>query len=257
MVSGGVGAGNTRPLRLYVNIDHVATLRQARRGVAPDPVAAALLCEAVGADGITAHLREDRRHIQDADILALARTVRTVLNFEMAVTPEMVSLAESIRPFQVTLVPERREEVTTEGGLNVSAVAGELPGIVTRMHAVGTRVALFIDPDLEMIERSAAAGVDAVELHTGSYAHHPSDPAMLEALARSARAGVAAGLAVHAGHGLSVENVGPVAAIGEIEELNIGHAIMSRAIFVGLPMAVAEVRAAMQAARPATPPASQ
>ena len=250
MLSPSRGQGNARPLRLYVNIDHVATLRQARRGLAPDPVAAAALCEAAGADGITAHLREDRRHIQDADLLALAATVQTVLNFEMAATDEMLALAERIRPFQVTLVPERRDEVTTEGGLSLSAVAGQLPGLITRLHGVGTRIALFIDPDPAVVVQSAGLGVDAVELHTGSYAHHPDDPATLAALAASAEAGVAAGIAVHAGHGLSATNLGPVAAIPGIEELNIGHAIMSRAIFIGLPAAVAEVRAAMRAARP-------
>jgi pyridoxine 5-phosphate synthase len=257
MVSDRHEAGNARPLRLYVNIDHVATLRQARGGVAPDPVAAAALCEAVGADGITAHLREDRRHVQDADLVAIARIVRTVLNFEMAVTEEMVALAESIRPYQVTLVPERRQEVTTEGGLDVGSVAAALPGIVNRLHAVGTRVALFIDPDLRMVDRSAAARVDAIELHTGPYSHRPTDGGTVDSLARAAAAGVAAGLAVHAGHGLSAQNLGPVAAIPEIEELNIGHAIMSRAIFVGLPMAVAEIRAAMHAARPSTPYSAQ
>jgi pyridoxine 5-phosphate synthase len=241
--------GNARPLRLYVNIDHVATLRQARRGAAPDPVAAAALCEAVGVEGITAHLREDRRHIQDADVVALAAQVRTVLNLEMAVTEEMVAIAERLRPFQVTLVPERRTEITTEGGLDVAAVASALPSVIARLRRAGSRVSLFIDPDPDAIARSAALGVDAIELHTGQYAHHPDRPETLAALVEGARLGAAAGLAVHAGHGLAVDNVGPVAAIPEIEELNIGHAIVGRAIFIGLPAAIAEVRMAMLAAR--------
>ncbi|MCU0646909.1 MAG: pyridoxine 5'-phosphate synthase [Gemmatimonadaceae bacterium] len=253
MLRPGESAGNARPLRLYVNIDHVATLRQARRGTHPDPVAAALLCEAAGVEGITAHLREDRRHIQDADIEALATQVRTVLNLEMAVTSEMVEIARRIRPFQVTLVPERRAEITTEGGLSLSAVSRELPGVIQALRDVGSRVSLFIDPDPAIVAASAALGVDAIELHTGQYAHHPGDPAPLASLVTSAQAGAAAGMAVHAGHGLSVENVGPVAAIPEIEELNIGHAIVGRAIFVGLPAAIAEVRAAMHAARHGSP----
>jgi pyridoxine 5-phosphate synthase len=244
---------NGRPLRLYVNIDHVATLRQARRGTAPDPVAAAALCEAVGVDGITVHLREDRRHIQDADVEALGRTVRTVLNLEMALTDEMVAIATRLAPHQVTLVPERREEVTTEGGLDVTAVARALPQAVSALRRAGARVSLFIDPDPVVVAQAAALGVDAIELHTGRYAHHPHDPSALAALAAAAQAGVAAGLAVHAGHGLSVDNVAPVAAIPEIEELNIGHAIIGRAVFVGLPAAIAEIRDAMWRGRRAAP----
>lgn len=239
--------------RLYVNIDHVATLRQARRGPTPDPVAAAVLCEDAGADGITAHLREDRRHIQDADIQQLAQRLRTPLNLECATTDEMLALAEQLRPYQVTLVPERREEVTTEGGLDVARQVTLLANAVTRLKRAGVRTSLFIDPDPEAIRLTAEMGAEAIELHTGSYAHAPGDPARLDALASATALGVSLGLAVHAGHGLTVENVGPLAAIPEIEELNIGHAIVGRAIFIGLTEAVREVRAAMDTARTPNP----
>lgn len=238
--------------RLYVNIDHVATVRQARRGASPDPVEAALRCEAAGADGITAHLREDRRHVQDADIHRLAAAIRTVLNFECAATAEMLALAERIRPAAVTLVPERREEVTTEGGLELVRAGGALREALARLAAAGIKGSLFIDPDPAAVARAAALGAPAVELHTGPYAHHPDNPATLSALAAAAREGEALGVAVHAGHGLSVDNVAPVAAIPAIEELNIGHAIVGRAIFVGLEAAVREVRAQMARARTAT-----
>lgn len=236
-------------LRLFVNIDHVATVRQARRGLEPDPVAAARLCEQAGADGITAHLREDRRHIQDRDVERLTEVLVTPLNFECAATDEMLRLAERLRPQEVTLVPERREEVTTEGGLAVRANVTLLADAVSRLRAAGVRSSLFIDADPDAIHAAAELGADAVELHTGPYAHHPDDPRRLADLREGARLGRALGLAVHAGHGLSVGNVGPVAAIPGIEELNIGHAIVSRALFVGLEQAVREVRAAMDAAR--------
>ncbi|HEU4641403.1 MAG TPA: pyridoxine 5'-phosphate synthase [Gemmatimonadaceae bacterium] len=235
--------------RLYINIDHVATLRQARRGQEPDPVAAAIECEAAGADGITAHLREDRRHIQDDDVLRLARNIRTVFNLEMALTDEMLGIAERLRPYQVTLVPERREEVTTEGGLDVARDPARVAEGIARLKRAGLRTSLFIDPDARMVECSRAAGADAIELHTGSYANHPDDPGTLAALRDAAARGAALGLAVHAGHGLTVRNVAPVAAITEVEELNIGHSIVSRAVFVGLAAAVHEMRAAMDAAR--------
>ena len=238
-------------LRLFVNIDHVATLRQARRSVYPDPVEAALVCERAGADGITVHLREDRRHIQDDDIHRLAATITSRLNLECAATPEMLALAERIRPAEVTLVPERREEVTTEGGLAVRQHVTLMAEAVTRLRAAGVRSSLFIDPDPDAIDCAAELGADAIELHTGPYAHHPHTPANLTALQDAARRGHALGLAVHAGHGLTVQNVGPVAAIPELEELNIGHAIVSRAIFLGLDRAVREIRDAMDAARPA------
>ncbi len=237
--------------RLYVNIDHVATVRQARRSPEPDPVAAAVLCEEAGADGITAHLREDRRHIQDADIHRLATTVKTALNLECAATEEMLALAEALRPLAVTLVPERREEITTEGGLDLVRAASQLGAAVARLKRAGVRTSLFIDPHPDAVRQAHALGTDAVELHTGQYAHAPSDPTTLRALAEAAALASSLGMAVHAGHGLSVQNVGPVAAIPEIEELNIGHAIVGRAIFVGMQAAVREIRAAMDDAREA------
>jgi pyridoxine 5-phosphate synthase len=235
--------------RLYINIDHVATLRQARRTVEPDPVLAATECEIAGADGITAHLREDRRHIQDDDVERLTTTVRTVLNLEMACTGEMVGIATRLRPYQVTFVPERREEITTEGGLDVSRDPRALRSAIETLGAEGIRTSLFIDPDTDAVTRSRDLGAVAVELHTGRYAHHPNDAAVLRALEEAARHGKAIGLAVHAGHGLTTRNVGPVAAIPEIEELNIGHSIVSRAVFVGIAEAVREMRAVMDVAR--------
>jgi pyridoxine 5-phosphate synthase len=236
--------------RLYINVDHVATLRQARRADEPDPVVAARLCEEAGADGITAHLREDRRHIQDRDVELIARTVRTVLNLEMALTDEMISIAERLRPYQVTFVPERREEITTEGGLDVSRAPEALRTGIDRLKRAGCRTSLFIDPTVEAVRRSHELSADAVELHTGRYAHAPSDDSRLEELHVSAAMGRSLGLAVHAGHGLTVANVGRVAAIGDIEELNIGHHIVSRAVFIGIEAAVREMRSAMDAGRP-------
>jgi len=238
------------PQRLFINIDHVATLRQARRATYPDPVAAAQICEDAGADGITVHLREDRRHIQDADVEALARVVRTPLNLEMAATAEMTAIALRLRPHQITLVPEKREEVTTEGGLDLFANAERLEKTIAPLRDAGIRLSLFIDPDLRQIERAVALGVPAIELHTGSYCHHPEIPAHLTALQQASHDAARLGLAVHAGHGLTLENVGPVAAIPECEELNIGHAIVSHAVFVGLDAAVRAMRAAMITARP-------
>ncbi|HEY0972418.1 MAG TPA: pyridoxine 5'-phosphate synthase [Gemmatimonadales bacterium] len=235
--------------RLYVNIDHVATIRQARRGHEPDPLEAALLCERAGADGITAHLREDRRHVNDSDVRRIAKGVSTVLNLEMACTSEMLAIAEELRPHQVTLVPERREEVTTEGGLDLTARPEELAAALRRLDTAGIRTSLFIDPDPAAVRRAWELGAKAIELHTGRYAHHPSDPSTLDDLKRSTEAGAELGLAVHAGHGLTVANVGPVAAIRAIEELNIGHSIVSRAVFVGLAEAVAEIRKEMEEAR--------
>ena len=235
--------------RLYINIDHVATLRQARRTVEPDPVLAAIECETAGADGITAHLREDRRHIQDDDVERLKTTVRTVLNLELACTREMVGIASRLRPYQVTFVPERREEVTTEGGLDVTRDPKALRSAIEQLAAIGVRTSLFIDPDMDAVARSRDLGAVAIELHTGRYAHHPNEPAVLRALEDAARHGHEIGLAVHAGHGLTTHNVGPVAAIAEIEELNIGHSIVSRAVFVGLAEAVREMRAVMDVAR--------
>jgi pyridoxine 5-phosphate synthase len=235
--------------RLYINIDHVATLRQARRTVEPDPVLAATECENAGADGITAHLREDRRHIQDDDVERLATTVRTVLNLEMACTPEMVAIASRLRPYQVTFVPERREEVTTEGGLDVTRNPRAMRSAIERLSGLGVRTSLFIDPEIDAVSRSRDLGAVAIELHTGRYAHHPSEPAVLRALEDASRHGREIGVAVHAGHGLTTRNVGPVAAIPEVEELNIGHSIVSRSVFVGLAEAVREMRAVMDVAR--------
>lgn len=227
--------------RLYINIDHVATLRQARRTVEPDPVLAAVECENAGADGITAHLREDRRHIQDNDVDRLKTTIRTVLNLEMAHTAEMIGIAARLRPYQVTFVPERREEVTTEGGLDVTRDPAGLRSAIDQLAAIGVRTSLFIDPDENSVRRSRDLGAVAIELHTGRYAHHSGEPAPLKALETAARVGHEIGLAVHAGHGLTTHNVGPVAAIPEIEELNIGHSIVSRAVMVGMRTAVEEM----------------
>ncbi|MDQ3674457.1 MAG: pyridoxine 5'-phosphate synthase [Gemmatimonadota bacterium] len=235
--------------RLYINIDHVATLRQARRADEPDPVAAAIACEAAGADGITAHLREDRRHVQDADILRLSQSVETYFNLELAAVGEMVDLAVSICPQQVTLVPERREEVTTEGGLDILTDPARIQSAIDALSSAGIRVSLFIDPTKAAVEQSARLGVPAIELHTGAYAHDPSSGGPLAALREASRLGAELGLAVHAGHGLTVANVAPLAAIPEIEELNIGHSIISRAVFIGIDAAVREMREAMRRAR--------
>ena len=235
--------------RLYINIDHVATLRQARRGLEPDPVEAAAACEAAGADGITAHLREDRRHIQDADIERLKRSVRTYFNLEMACVAEMLEIARKLKPEQVTLVPERREEITTEGGLDIATDPQRIRKAIDALSEAGIRVSLFIDPTRAAVEQSKKLRVPAVELHTGSYSHHPESEHTIAALRDAAQRGADLGLAVHAGHGLTVHNVGPVSSIPEIEELNIGHSIISRAVFVGIDRAVKEMREAMNAAR--------
>ena|SRR5881628_104546 len=230
-------------MRLYVNIDHVATLREARQTDEPDVVHAAEAAERGGADGITVHLREDRRHIQDADVRALRQSVRTVVNFELAQHPEIVRFASRLKPFQATLVPERRREITTEGGLVVRRGDRRLRGTIDRLARAGIRVSLFIGPALATIDAAAALGVPAIELHTGRYAHtwRKSDAA-LRALRRAAAHAKALGLAVHAGHGLTYLNVQPVAAIPEIEELNIGHSIVSNAVFRGLEEAVRRMR---------------
>jgi len=238
-----------RRQRLYINIDHVATLRQARRGQEPDPVAAARVAEHAGADGITAHLREDRRHIQDRDVEELARTVATVLNLEMACTDEMLDIATRLRPHQVTIVPERREEVTTEGGLDVARERSRLADGLPRLAAAGIRTSLFIAPDPAAVEVSRELAAAAIELHTGAYSHAPGDAAPLRAIQECARLGKQLGLAVHAGHGLTVANVGPIARVAEIEELNIGHSVVSRAVFIGLERAVRDLRDVMDSAR--------
>ena len=238
------------PIRFYVHVDHVATLRQARRTDEPDPVAAARLCEAAGADGITAHLREDRRHIVDADVPALAAAVTTVLNLELATHPSVVDLVVATRPYQATLVPERREEITTEGGLDVTRRDPALRSTIRRLDEAGIHVSLFIDPDERMIDAAKDLGVPAIELHTGRYAHtwRESDAA-LDELRHAARHAADLGLAVHAGHGLTYLNVRPGAGIPAIEELNIGHSIMSRAILTGMHEAVTEMRRLIHGAR--------
>ena len=239
-------------MRLYVNIDHVATLRQARRTDEPDPVRAAADAERGGADGITVHLREDRRHIQDADVRRLAQTVRTVLNLELGAHPDIVRIAVRLRPFQATLVPERRQEITTEGGLALHGGAHDrrISATVRRLRDAGIRVSLFIDPDRRTIDHAAALGVAAVELHTGRYAHTwERSGRALAALERAAEHASARGLAVHAGHGLTYRNVQPAAAIARIEELNIGHSIVSNAVFWGLEEAVRRMRHLVDTAR--------
>jgi pyridoxine 5-phosphate synthase len=238
------------PQRLYINIDHVATVRQARRTDEPDPVAAAALCEAAGAHGITAHLREDRRHMQDEDVVRLAAAVTTVLNLELATSEEIVALTCRLRPFQATLVPERREEVTTEGGLDLTRQVGRLKDVIARLTEAGIRVSLFVDPTIDSMERSRDLGVPAVELHTGRFAHSwPRADAALAEVAEAARHARSIGLAVHAGHGLTYRNVMAVAAIPEIEELNIGHSIVSRSITTGIGEATAEMLRLVQRAR--------
>jgi pyridoxine 5-phosphate synthase len=239
-----------RPIRLYINIDHVATVRQARRTDEPDPVAAARLCESAGADGITVHLREDRRHIQDDDLIQLSETVSTVLNVELATASDIADLVCRLRPHQATLVPERREEITTEGGLELAGADARLKGTVERLQGAGIRVSLFVDPTEEAMRASAALGVAAVELHTGRYAHTwRQDQAALDQLRTAARLARHLGLDVHAGHGLTYLNVQPVAAIEEIEELNIGHSVVSRAVLHGMVEAVTEMGRLVRAAR--------
>lgn len=239
-------------MRLYINIDHVATIRQARRTDEPDPVAAAVICERAGADGITVHLREDRRHIQDDDVIRLAAAVTKVLNLELATSEEILALACRLKPFQATLVPERREEITTEGGLDLAGSAARLKPAIARLKDAGIRVSLFVDPTREAMERSAALGVPAVELHTGRYAHSwPRSDAALAELRDAATHGRTLGLAIHAGHGLTYRNVQPVAALQEIEELNIGHSVVSRAVLTGMEEATRELlRLVRQSARP-------
>lgn len=238
-------------IALGVNIDHVATLRQARRARYPDPVHAALAAEQAGADNITLHLREDRRHIQDADVEALRGLLQTRMNLEMAVTDEMIAIARRIRPADCCLVPERRAEVTTEGGLDIAGQVGRLTESCALLAASGIRVALFVDPDPAQIDACARVRAPVVELHTGRYCEAQGATAAreLERLRAAARLAASLGLEVHAGHGLHYQNVAPIAAIPEIVELNIGHAIIARAVFAGLADAVRDMKALMVAAR--------
>jgi pyridoxine 5-phosphate synthase len=238
-------------IALGFNIDHVATLRQARRARVPDPVHAALIAETSGADSITLHLREDRRHIQVQDVRALRELLKTRMNLEMAVTEEMLDIARAVRPADVCLVPEKRQEVTTEGGLDAAAQVQRLKEATAILVAQSIRVALFVDPDERQLEAAVQVGAPVVELHTGAYAESAGarQAQELRRLQAAARLGAKLGLAVHAGHGLNYHNVQSVAAIEEVVELNIGHAIVAHALLVGLPCALREMRSLMVAAR--------
>jgi len=230
---------------LGVNIDHIATIRQARRTIEPDPVTAAVLAELGGADGITVHLREDRRHIQDRDVRLLRETVQSHLNLEMAPTEEMVAIALEIKPDYVTIVPEKREEVTTEGGLDVAGDLSRMKQLVEQLQSAGIPVSWFIDPDATQIQAAADTGAKLIELHTGRYAEAKTEQtreAELAQLKQSSDRALSLGLRVNAGHGLTYYNVAPVAAIPGMEELNIGHSIISRAVLVGLERAVREMK---------------
>lgn len=231
---------------LGVNIDHVATVRQARLAIEPDPVWAAALAELGGADGITLHLREDRRHIQDRDLHVMRETVQVKMNLEMAAEDEMTAIALKVKPHQVTLVPEKREEITTEGGLDVIAHSQKVRNCCDQLKEAGIEVSLFIDPDPRQIEASRALGIDAVELHTGSYADAITQEAQqqeFDQLVSAVEFGKEEGLLVHVGHGLTYRNVVPVAEIPGVSELNIGHSIVARAIMVGFERAVREMKA--------------
>ena len=248
-------------MRLHINVDHVATVRQARRTDEPDPVRAAVLAELGGADGITVHLREDRRHIQDRDVQLLLATVRTGVNLELAAASDVLEIAVAARPMAATLVPERREEITTEGGLALSTAGQRKPvaGAVERLRSAGIRTSLFIAPDLDVISAAADMGADAVELHTGEYAEawkavhtiagRARVDAELDRLRDAAIHGAARGVAVHAGHGLTYENVAAVASIMAIEELNIGHSVISRAVLTGMERAVTDMKSIITSAR--------
>jgi pyridoxine 5-phosphate synthase len=238
-------------LHLGVNVDHVATLRQARRTTYPDPVFAALLAEQAGADSITIHLREDRRHIQDRDVRLCKDALQTRLNLEMAATDEMLKIAREVRPADCCLVPEKRTEVTTEGGLDVSGQEAALKAYCARLADVGIRVSLFIDPDKDQLDAARRIGAPVVELHTGAYSDATGERRAHEfkRIEDAARHAHSIGLTVHAGHGLNYHNVQPIAAIPQIVELNIGHAIVARAVIDGMREAVAEMKRLMSAAR--------
>jgi len=237
------------PIRLGVNVDHVATVRQARRGDHPDPVELALVCEQAGADSIVAHLREDRRHIQDHDVARLQKRLKTHLNLEMGLSSDIVAVALRVRPKQVTLVPEKREELTTEGGLDVAGQLDKVRRAVKRFHDREIEVSLFIDPDLGQVAASHQSGAKIVEFHTGSYAHASRKGPELRHLVAASHAARRDGIVVAAGHGLTVANVRAVASIPEIQELNIGYSIVSRALTIGMAKAVREMKETMSAAR--------
>ena len=230
-------------MRLAVNIDHIATLREARKGREPEPLAAAVLAEMAGAQGITVHLRGDRRHIQDRDVELLRKSIATRLNVEMAATDEMAAIAARIKPYQVTLVPERPQELTTEGGLDVVTHAAEIDSFIRRMHDAGVQVSIFLDPELAQVHKAKSVGADAIEINTGRYAEASGAEAIAELhrIHEAARAGAAAEIEILAGHGLNYVNVIPIAAIQEIVELNIGHSIVSRASLVGMDRAVRDM----------------
>ncbi len=239
-------------LRLGVNIDHVATIRNARGGLHPCPLRAATAAAAAGADGITIHLREDRRHITDSDLATLSGAIQLPINLEMAATDEMLAIALRHRPHAACIVPERRAERTTEGGLDAAGQHNSLQPIVARLRDAGIRVSLFVAPEARQLEAAARLGAPVVELHTGPYAHAHDDgdaAAELARLARAAELGAALGLEIHAGHGLSYANVGPVAALPQLAELNIGHFLIGEAVFVGLEAAIRQMRAHMDTAR--------
>jgi pyridoxine 5-phosphate synthase len=238
-------------IALGVNIDHVATLRQARRARYPDPLYAALVAEEAGADSITLHLREDRRHIQDRDVVAMRAALQTRMNLEMAVTEEMTRIALEVRPQDACLVPESRQEVTTEGGLDVLGLSARVQDVVRALAGAGIRVSLFIDPEQGQIEAARRVGAPVIELHTGAYADSVggSRAREFERLRTAARFAASLGLTVNAGHGLNYHNVEPIAAISEIVELNIGHSIVARAIIDGLPKAVCDMKNLMRRAR--------
>jgi pyridoxine 5-phosphate synthase len=238
-------------IALGVNIDHVATLRQARRGRYPDPLHAALLAEQSGADSITLHLREDRRHIQERDVAVMREALQTRMNLEMAVTDEMIGIAQRVLPQDCCLVPESRQELTTEGGLDVAGQFARVAGACKALGSSGIRVSLFIDPDDLQIEAARRAGAPVIELHTGTYAnaHGAAQAREFERLRSATKLAASLGLTVNAGHGLDYHNVEPIAAIPEIVELNIGHAIVARAVFDGLPTAVRDMKDLMRAAR--------
>jgi pyridoxine 5-phosphate synthase len=237
-------------MRLCINIDHIATLRQTRGGSVPDPVEGARLCELAGADGIVCHLREDRRHINDRDVRTLRKTVTTKLDLEMAATEEIIGIALDVVPELVTLVPEKRLELTTEGGLDVAAQRSSLSHAIRRFHDKGILVSLFVDPEIDQIEASKEIGADMVEIHTGDYANatlSAEQQTLLEQVRSIASLGKSLGLGVNAGHGLDYVNVRPMAQISAIDEMSIGHSIITRAVFVGLDRAVKEMRAAIDA----------
>jgi pyridoxine 5-phosphate synthase len=231
-------------IRLGVNVDHVATVRQARRVDVPDPVEAALLAETAGADGITVHLREDRRHIQERDVRILRQRLQTKLNLEMAVTPAMLAFAENVRPDDACFVPEKREELTTEGGLDVLSHRQKIREATQRLQGVGVRVSLFVDPETAQIEASRDSGTHAVEIHTGAYCNAlgVEREKQLEAILEASKLAQSLGLEVHGGHGLNYDNVPAIAQIPEMTELNIGHSIIARAIIVGIEQAVREMK---------------